>query len=332
MLTNGSSKVTGAGAYLPKTVVKSETLMDAVKCERFDIPVSWINDMVGVKERRVAEPGTQPSELALKAGRAAIENAGIDGRDIDLVIYCSIERDFSEPATAHLIQAELAPNASCFDVANACHGIMNGIQIADAMIQSGGAETALLVTGEIPSMVTEYAIDAINKSNDPADFHRWLGALTVGDAGGALILQRKSKPEEGFQKLSFHSAGKYTDLCYYRRNADGIEGQMLMKEISVKMVKMHGAHIRNTYESLGWIPDDVDTLITHQVGRRPHLSLSRISSVPLSRATQTYEKFGNLTSTTIPVNLALFPPSANSKVLILGAGSGLSISQVGMMV
>ncbi|MGB1109904.1 MAG: ketoacyl-ACP synthase III [Gammaproteobacteria bacterium] len=332
MYMKGFSRVSGVGGYLPENIVESETLMDEIKSEtRFGMRRDWLNDVVGVEQRRVAPDGARPSDLALEAGRVAVEDAGIDGRDIDLVIYCGIDRDWCEPATAHRIQAELAPGAACFDITNACHGVMNGVMVANSMIGGGGAENVLVVTGELPSRVMKEAIRRINLSENREDFRRWLGALTVGDSGGALMVSRKQNEEQGFRSLSFHSAGKHAELCYYRDGENGLEGQMLMSEISQEIIGMHAEHINETYHHLAWSPDNIDKLVAHQVGWRPQVTLAKKARVTIDRATHTFKQFGNLVSATIPVNLWLNRPKASERVLILGTGSGLSISQSGMV-
>ena len=329
MEITGNSKVAGVGAYLPKTRVTSESLMAEIDCGRFDLPLNFISRMMGIKERRVSDEHILPSDMAISASEAALRDAGTAADEIDMIIYCGIERDWQEPATAHRVQAELgAGNANCFDVTNACHGFMNGLAIADAFIATGRAENALVCTGEKPSRVMRRAVYLLKNSDNREDFRKWLGGLTVGDAGGAMIVQRSSHGS-GLKWGSFRSMGEHADLCHYTHTEHGIEGQMDMGAMSKMLVGLHGEMIEDTYSHLGWTPDNVDCMYCHQVGAKPHRLLTRLAKV--ERAPITYDWLGNLTSAAIPVSMALNHPKKGERLLLLGAGSGVSVSQMGMV-
>ena len=333
MQSNGHSAILGIGGYVPPMVVKSSELLEEIHAEqRFGIKNSFIDDIIGIEERRVAETQQKPSDLAILATEAAMLESGVSASEIDLIIFCGIDRDWQEPATAHRVQQVIgATNAVCFDVTNACHGFMNGISIADAMIAIGSASTALVCTGEKSSEVMYDTMGLLSKSNDRDDMKRWIGGLTVGDAGGAMILG-KSSNNTGFHRFNFSSNGQHANLCYYGYDKTGeIHGRMMMSSISKEMLAYHQSMIVSTYEGLIWHSTEVDQLICHQVGQRPHKRMASIANVPIERAPITYRKFGNITSATIPVNLYFNRPKKGDKVLILGAGSGLSISQTGMV-
>ncbi|WP_198939397.1 3-oxoacyl-[acyl-carrier-protein] synthase III C-terminal domain-containing protein [Motiliproteus sp. MSK22-1] len=103
-----------------------------------------------------------------------------------------------------------------------------------------------------------------------------------------------------------------------------------MDKISKAIITMHGNLIEQTYECLGWTPDEIDHLVCHQVGRKPHQRLVGMTGIEAERAPVTYRNYGNITSATIPFNLHLVRPTVGDKLLLLGTGSGLSISQVGL--
>lgn len=333
MLVNGNTEIIGIGGYVPEETVKSTDLMAAICSEsKFGIHENFISDVIGIEERRVATATQKPSDLALEASYIALRNAGIDAREIDLIIFCGIERDWIEPATAHRVQQLIgATNAACFDLSNACHGFMNGVSVADAMIATGSASTALICTGEKPSNVLYNTVRKLQNSNDRNDIKRWVGGLTVGDAGGAILI-RKSGHQTGFQKFNFSSNGEHAKLCYYEYDEQGnVEGQMLMKPISDEIVGFHKRMIEDTYSRLEWTSHDIDKLYCHQVGARPHKQMASLANVDIEKAPITYRKYGNITSATIPVNFHLNSPQKGDKVLILGTGSGLSISQTGIV-
>lgn len=333
MQSNGQCKIAGIGAYLPDMKVTSEELMHDAKSKNFGVHPKFLERFSGIKERRFSNNNEAPSALAIEASKNAIKDASISPEDIDLILYCGIDRDYVEPATAHKVQVELgAKNADCLDITNACHGVMNGISIANAYISSGSAENILVCTGEKPSNVTFDAIKKLSGSKDRKLFRRLMGALTVGDAGGALLISKKdSNNESGCQWMAFQSKGEYEKYCYYRYNDDGLEFQMLMEEISNTAVDMHRQMIDSTYKKLDWTPESISHIYCHQAGAKPHFEMAKLARQPIKKAPQTYIKYGNLTSATIPVNMFLNPPKRGDKILIMGVGSGLSISQAGII-
>ncbi|MEM8499169.1 MAG: ketoacyl-ACP synthase III [Pseudomonadota bacterium] len=328
------SESIGVGHYFPDEVIKSDDLMSAFDSEkRFGLPSRYLTTLVGIEERRWAPAGTMPSTLAIEASAMAIERANISPGEIDCVIYCGIERDWQEPATAHQVQNVLgASGASCFDVSNACHGFMNGLGIADAFIANGTANICLVCTGEVGSVVVRKLLEQMKQPNcRKSDLKVLIGGLTAGDAGAAMILRRAEGPA-GFKQFKFQSNGAYTHLCQYNHAAnDEIYGEMHMEEICKATLSLQANTIHETYRSLEWSPSDVDRLICHQVGSRAHRQVCRLADVSPDCAPVSVRQFGNIASATIPVLISLNPPSKGDKVLILSSGSGLTIGQSAMI-
>lgn len=330
MEAKGFSKITGIGAYLPEQVVTSEELMREAECRKFGVPETFINRALGINHRRFADTKESFSDLAINASREAIKDAGIDPLDIDMVLFCGIDRDCPEPSTAHTIQKELgADNAVCLDVSNACLGALNGLSVANAYIGVGSAENILVCTGEKPSLITLDVIRQLKQTTDKQTFRKLMGALTVGDAGGAFIVTPKTEGL-GCEYLSFKSEGEYADLCYYKHTEDGVEFQMLMENISNRGLDLHKTEMERTYKKLNWDCDSVKKVYCHQVGAGPHSQIMSLAAQPLSKSPAIYQDLGNLTSATFPVNMSLHRPQEGEKALLLGAGSGLSICQIGI--
>ncbi len=324
------SKIAGVGHFVPDNIVLSSDLMEAFDSEhRFGLPARYLATLVGVQERRWADHGSMPSSLAIRASERAICNAGISANEIDFVLYCGIERDWQEPATSHRIQHEIgAVNATCLDLTNACHGFMNGLSFADAYIASGNAQTFLVCTAEIGSRLSRAALARLQSPDTTKDqLRRLLGALTIGDAGAAMVIQRSSN-DSGFKKFKFESAGQHTELCHYTSAAnDEFHGQMLMEAICKETLSFHTNVMASTYQSLQWHASDVDRLYAHQVGTRVHRSVCQLTGVSPDRAPSIVERFGNIASATIPVLFSLYPPAKGDKVLIISSGSGMTIGQ-----
>lgn len=333
MQTIGSTKILGVGAYLPKKIVTSDELMGSVDCERFGIPENYISKFIGVVERRHAEKHEQPSDLATLASEVALRDSGVTPSEIDLIIFAGITKDCEEPATSHFVQQKLgATNAICLDVSNACLGFMTAISVADAYLKAGCVQKVLVCTGEKMSRYMDDLRSEMLSTADKEYFKSVLGFLTAGDGGGAMVLS-KSDPYQGdgLNWIKFSSRGNHAKLCYVERTEAGARGQMIMKEISREIINMHSEMIENSLLSLDWPSSTIDKLYCHQVGAKPHKLLSRMAGVKEEQAPITYDKFGNLTSATMPINMFLNPPRRGDRIMFLGTGSGLSICQGGMI-
>lgn len=330
MEQQGYSRIVGLGAYLPDQRVTSGELMDEIGSKRFGWSRHFLSRCTGIKERRVADPSMQPSDLAIFASEAALKDANISAHELDAIIYCGIDRDWVEPSTAHRVQAELGvTGAMCVDVTNACLGSMNGVAMADMMIGTGSARNVLVCTGEAPTRITYQAISRLKKIWDKQEAKRLLGALTVGDAGGAMIIGECTEIST-WKQFRFFSDSAYIDLCQYSHKEGGMTGYMLMESIGLAMIKLNNRAIQATYQALNWFPRDINKLFCHQIGRRPHAAMVKLASLEMHNAPITYGQFGNLTSASIVVNMTINRPNRGDKCLVLSAGSGLSICQAGL--
>jgi 3-oxoacyl-(acyl-carrier-protein) synthase III len=327
----GHTFIAGVGSSLPTQRVASNDLLHEVRSTRFGIPEEYISTELGIEERRVAQTETQPSDLAANASISAMQKAGVSPEDIDIIIFCGIEGDFKEPATAHNVQAKLgAYNAVCFDTSNACQGFLTGVSTADALIFAGSAETALICTAEKPSHTMFGFMKPMRETNQHGEFMKLVGSLTVGDAGGAMVIQRKPvDSQKGILHFNYTSDGKYAKLCYYKDDGGRIEGQMDMRRICGRVIGLHKKLMPQTYELLGWTPESVDMLVCHQAGKLPHKKLAAIAGQPVSKAPITYAKYANLATATFPVAMDEHPKPSGTNVMFMGAGSGVTSCQIG---
>lgn len=333
MNSTAASYIVSVGYYLPETLVRTEDMLKEIDPDKFGVESGHIEEHVGVAEVRHSAHNQKPSFLAIAAAEKALARCFINCDQIDLIIFCGIEGDYAEPSTAHIIQAALGLRSGiCFDVQNACLGFMTGLQIADSMIASGAIRYALVCTGERPSIVSKATIRELKRSTDTNLLKNKLGMLTVGDAGGAMIIGPRH--QNGFLNFGMDSQGQYAKLCYYKQKNNGyIEGQMVMGKICAVTFNAHKKVYRDTMDVLGWSPDSIDCLITHQVGAKPFSELSRIFNVPKSKMTRTYHSLGNITSATFPVNygraLEEGRVHSDSKVWVAMSGSGISVCHSG---
>ena len=331
-----TTKIISVGTFLPEQVVKSDDLLTEIKSyEQFGIPINLVSRFMGIVERRMSDWDAKPSDLAIPAAKEAIDTSGINPDEIDLVVFCGIERDQPEPATAHTIQNKLGLNAQyAFDVSNACIGFVDGIQIANKFINSGSTRYALVVTGEISTHVLRSVVDELKSGGVTRERALdCIGSLTVGDAGGAIILGPADPFEnEGFQFFSNTVDSSHIDKCIYRRTPNGIEGQMKMTEILDQCIEMHSVKVSNTLEKLVW--PEFDWLISHQTGYKNFKAFSDFDGINPETMIKTYTNLGNVTTATFALSWKKL--SSNGKVKKgdriggLFSGSGMTISQFGI--
>ncbi|MEJ8641849.1 ketoacyl-ACP synthase III [Streptomyces sp. MS1.HAVA.3] len=176
--------ITAVGSLLPEEVLSSDDLLrEVARRSGLALPPRLLTQATGIVSRRVAGEGVYASTLAVGAARRALDAAGLGPLDVDLLVFASASRDLVEPATAHIVQAELGSRAHALDVTNACNSFVNGIDLARSMVLAGRARRALVVTGETPSRAVR---------RDPADLAELrdgFAGYTFGDAGAAVVVE-----------------------------------------------------------------------------------------------------------------------------------------------
>jgi acyl-CoA:acyl-CoA alkyltransferase len=285
----------------------------------------------------VTPPGVLPSDMAVTAAKEAMERAKITPREIDAIIYTGLTRDYLEPATAHIVQAKLgATNALVFDISNACHGFMNGIHVMDALIATGQISHGLVVTGEQGNLIASRSIEALRKTTEREQFTSWVTGLTVGDAGGALIVGPKSAPNSGFMGFILQSQGQHAHLC--TAGDPLIKGTWfadmpaIVDETAKLMAKMFHECM---YGRLKWQIRELSKYLIHQVGVRAFQIYSQLTGVPTTIMPKTIDVLGNLITASIPVGIhyCLLNQEirAGDKIYVSSTGSGISLSQAGLI-
>ena len=203
------------------------------------------------------------------------------------------------------------------------------------MIGYGNAQHVLVVSTEL-TRASRLALPILENTNDLDTFMGLVGALTVGDGAGAMVLSRKDNPSNGLHKINCRSWGQYAHLCRYNIVNGEFLGEMVMDRISALMLKLNGVLLKTTLAALDWTKGSIDHLVMHQVGQRPFDGMLKLMGVDASKAPKTLDKFGNLTTATIPANYAKLKREkrlkAGDQCLIVGGGSGIIISHLGLTV
>lgn len=325
-----NAEILSTGIYLPRQRVKSDDLLQEIDSyNQYNIPQDWISSKVGIIERRYAEDGETPSSMAVKAAERAIAyQPDINPDHIDKIVFCGIDKDQAEPATAHNINQALGLSANeVYDITDACYGFIRGMQDCARSIKLGETRLALVATGELPSRVVKYYLERMRKGVDKSLAKKWLGFVTAGDAAGAVIMGKADALRgNGFQTFSSLVNSRHRDKCYYKHMSDGeIQGQMLMAHINAHGKKLAQSVVASVANSPDW--ETPDYLLTHQTGNGTFNILADFELVPRNRMIRTYNYLGNITTATFPVNyhhlLHDIGVGEGTKVSLLFSGSGL---------
>jgi len=337
MYTQGHSRLISTGAYIPETKVTSRELMQEIDSRnRFGIPYDWLERVTGIRERRIAPEHMLPSDLAVAAGKEALERAGLRAEDVDAVIFTGVIRDYIEPSTAHVVQHKLgARNALAFDVSNACHGFINGIHVMDALIATGQVRRGLIVAGEPSSRYTRKAVEMLKATTDRDTFMRLSSGLTVGDSGTAMVVGPKIDPDTGFMGFMLQSQGQYFSYSTCGRIGEDspLEADLLplIKEGVRLLSEMYGDFMHK----LDWQPQDIARCAQHQASRPMLKQFAAYLGIDPSVQVETVSTMGNLVSGNVPINLHLLSTRGEvklgDKVILVGGGSGLAVSHTGLI-
>jgi 3-oxoacyl-[acyl-carrier-protein] synthase III len=316
MIGSAGSKVTitGLGAYAPDRVVTNDELSQLV-----DTSDDWIVERTGIRERRIAADEQALSDLSLPAVRQALEQAGSDGTDVDLLIVATVTPDMMFPSTSAILADHLgAKDAAAYDLSAGCTGFMYAVAQAYGMVASDLARRALVVGGDVLSRILD-----------------WTDRSTVvlfGDGAGAVVLEPAE--QEGF--LAFELG------------ADGAGGEHLWLpgsgsrtfEEPDEFVKMNGREVfkfatrvlvssaEAVLERCGVSVDDVDVYVPHQANVRIIDHATKKLGIPSDRVVINVDRYGNTSSGSIPLALAEAQRDGRLQpgklVLMTGMGAGLT--------
>jgi len=253
--------------HLPETVLTTEALM--ARCRRR--PRLDLEAITGIRERRVAV-GEHALDLAVRAAERALALSRHAAADLGALICTSISKhhrpdEFTfEPATAVLVRRAIgARSALVFDVVNACAGMLNGILVLQALIRAGVVRTGMVVSGEQNFPLAETASREIRHGLD-----RQLAALTLGDAGAAVILDASPDERHGIHQLQLVTGAKHDHFCRSLPSPRGRGGILLTKArgLQRKGAEHFPAYLKRALDATGWTLDDVQHVIPHQVSVR----------------------------------------------------------------
>jgi 3-oxoacyl-[acyl-carrier-protein] synthase III len=317
---NGSIGILGVGAYVPEKVLTNDDLSELVETSD-----QWIMERTGIKERHIAEPGQAASDLALPASRKALEEAGIDPVELDLVVVATVTPDMFFPSTGSLLASELgAPDAAAYDLSAGCTGFMYALAQAYGTVAGGLARNALVVGAETLSKIINW--------HDRATcvlFGDGAGAVVIGrvPAGGFLGFELGSDGEGG-KELSIPGGGS--------RNPSSAETvaqemhflQMNGREVYKFATRVLVSSAEKLLDEIGRTVDDIDLYVPHQANKRIIDHAASKLGIPEEKVFVNVDRYGNTSSASIPLCLAQCVREgrlgAGTRVLMTGMGAGLT--------
>jgi 3-oxoacyl-[acyl-carrier-protein] synthase III len=317
---NGAISITGIGAYAPDRVLTNDDLS-----EMMDTSDEWIVERTGIHERRVAADDQALSDLALPAAREALEQAGVSGRDVDLLIVATVTPDMAFPSAGAILADELgAPDAAAYDLSAGCTGFMYAIAQGYGMLAAGLAHRALVVGGDVLSRILDWSDRRT--------------AVLFGDGAGAVVLQRVS--EGGFLGFELGADGSGGPQLFLPAGGSRAPASAETVAEHKHYVQMNGREVfkfatRVLVSSAGKVlaecgksVDDIDVYIPHQANVRIMDHAAEKLGIPREKMVVNVDRYGNTSSGSIP--LALADAQAEGRlqdgalVLMTGMGAGLT--------
>ena len=279
--------VIGTGGYLPEMIRTNHDLSEMV-----DTTDSWIYERTGIKNRRIAADHETASSMAEIAARQAIDMAGIDPGEIDMIIVATGTPDLVYPSTACLLQRRLGiQNCVGFDIQAACSGSIFGLSIADQYIKSGFSKKVLVVGSEICSRIVDWSDRAT--------------CILFGDGAGAVLLAASDRP--GILATHINSDGGYEDLLYcpnprvsdVTKQLEAGYIQMRGNEVFKVAVNTLGRIVDETLEANGLLQSDIDWLVPHQANSRIIAATAKKLGMDMDQVILTLENQGNTSSASV---------------------------------
>jgi len=286
------SRIMATGSYLPERVMSNADLEALV-----DTSDEWIRERTGIRQRHIVADDESTCDLAERAARAALETAGVDPSELDLIIVGTTTPDKIYPATACCLQARLGANGcTAFDVQAVCTGFIYALGIADKFIHAGGVKRALVVGADTHSRLLDWSDRQT--------------CILFGDGGGAAVIGASEEP--GIFSTHLHADGSYEDLLYVDggvpRGAGVIaEGNAYTKmrgnEVFKVAVRTLRRIVAEALEANGMTSSDIDWLIPHQANIRIIEATARKLDIPWDRVVVTVAEHGNTSAASVPLAL-----------------------------
>ena len=316
------SKIIGTGSYLPPKRVTNQELTAQLAQREIETSDEWIVSRSGISARHYAEPGVQSSDLAVEASRRALEMAGLEANDLDLIILATSTPDHfgAFPSTACIVQRKLGMTngGAAVDVQAVCSGFVYAVSIADSFIKSGAHKNVLVIGAEVFSRIL--------------NFEDRTTCVLFGDGAGAVVLSASNEP--GILATKLHADGSHADILCVPGSVSGgvVEGSAFLYMDGPAVFRLAVSVLdkvaHEVFDIAGMTASQVDWLIPHQANIRIMQSTAKKLGLPPEKMVVTVDQHGNTSAASIPLALdtairdGRVKPGQN--VMMEGVGGGFT--------
>ncbi|HIM54634.1 MAG TPA: ketoacyl-ACP synthase III [Gammaproteobacteria bacterium] len=306
------ARIIGTGSYLPPKVVTNDDLSKTI-----DTSDEWITSRTGIKERRIVTDEST-CDLAIIASNNALEMAGIDASELDLIILATTTPDKIFPATATMLQNAIGASCPAFDLQSVCAGFVFALTTAEQYIKTGAANKVLVVGSETLSRIVDW--------NDRST------AILFGDGAGAVVLS--GSEETGILHSKLYSDGNYLSSLQVSNNYINETGfiEMSGNEVFKIAVNRLSSLAEETLKECNMSSDELDWMVPHQANIRIISAVAKRIKTPMDKVIVTLEKHGNTSAASIPLALDMAVRDGRIQkghnLLFEGIGGGFSWGSV----
>ena len=282
----------GCGAYLPERIVTNAEL--AAKVDTTD---EWIQARTGIKQRHIAADGQLTSDLAIHAANQAMEMAGVEGKDIDLIVLATATPDHTFPSTATTVQAAIGMSGgAAFDVQAVCSGFIFALATADNFIKAGQCKRALVIGAETFSRIL--------------DWEDRTTCVLFGDGAGAIVLEAsegEGPDAQGILSTHLHSDGRFKEMLYVDGGPSATQtvGHLRMqgREVFKHAVTNLSNVVLEALEANRLEADAIDWLVPHQANQRIISGAARKLKMDAAKVVTTVSSHANTSAASVPLAL-----------------------------
>jgi 3-oxoacyl-[acyl-carrier-protein] synthase-3 len=299
------AKIVGTGFCVPDRVVTNHELAGIM-----DTNDEWIQQRTGIVERRFCVEGEGPADLAQRASERALASAGLEARDVDMILLATLSAQHEFPGTSFFLQQRLGlEDTPCMDLRAQCTGFLYGLSTANAFIRSGQCERVLVVGCEVHST----GIDLSTEGRDVA--------VLFGDGAGAVLLEANDRPDDpaGVLETRLHAQGEHArrlwlefpssahqpvrithEMLDQKRHFPRMEGRFVFKHAVTRMPEV----LRETLSAASLKLEDVDLFLFHQANLRINEYVAQQLGIPADKCLSNIQRYGNCSAASIPILLA----------------------------
>ncbi len=323
------SRILGTGHYVPPRVVTNHDLEAAL-----DTSHDWIVQRTGIHERRFVDPGVGPSDLGVEASKKALEAAGLNVDDIDLIIFATLSPDYTFPGSGVLVQEKMGftRTVPALDIRNQCTGFLYSLSVADQFVKTGTYDHVLIIGSEVHST----GLDMMPRGRDVS--------VIFGDGAGAVVVGPSEADDRGVMSVHLHSEGKHAKRLWLELPGsiyhDRFGDDEWWEEAGRQWPKMEGRYvftnaltrlpevINEALSANGKSLDEIDILVPHQANLRINDKVAEIMNLPPEKVINNIQKYGNTTAGSIPIALDEAVRDGRIKegdlVMLAGFGAGFT--------